>query len=116
MSIHTYVASRYDVEYHNVNITFQDFQDMFYDLLDLSQNNEDLPEITYSTNDYNDWYEIDKEPLEGMLNYLKSLERVNDVLLDEKHEKVCSAKYIDTLEQALAPVGKDMTFLRIEFE
>lgn len=117
MGTHTYVARKYDVEFLGIDLSFKDFYDMFYDLVDLSQDeNLDLPEITYCTDDYNNWYEIDKKPLEGLVAYLKTLDKANDVLVDDKSQPVCPAKYIDMLEELLAPVGKDLEFVRVEFD
>lgn len=117
MGIHTYVARKYDVEFQVVGVHWGEFDEMFYALLELSQDeSSDLPEITYCTDDDNNWYEIDKGPLEEMLAYLKSLGNINGTLLDSEQKKVCPAKYIDWLEELLAPVGKDLDILRVEFE
>ena len=116
MSIHAYVASKYDVEFHVVNLRGDAFDNMMYNLERISQRDERLPEVTFSTDDDNNWYEIDKEPLEKMLEYLKSLQRVNDKLFDEREEAVCPANYIDMISTVLAPVPPEMDFVRLEFE
>lgn len=121
MGCHAYVAKKYDVDFHQW-IHWDEFNSLLNAWEDLYA--AYCPgDLSYATDEYNNWYEFEKPQLQKLLEVLKTFKEYKGALyppeVDPTDSEYAGSAYRpdvrDMLEEMLM-LAENMNYVRVEFD